>query len=126
MPAITDWLLSRLEDDELTDLAPGASVAPLAQRREAVTILNDLRDSAIDGLCHADVSLGNILVGHGRLFLVDPRGMSGEVAYDAAVVALKATKGTPPSVAAVRLAQQIGIDPQRTKAWMTVAEAARV
>lgn len=126
MPSIAEWLQDRLEDDELTDLAPRTSVAPLNQRRNALAILKELRAGGGEGLCHADASPGNILVGHNGLALIDPRGMTGEVEYDAAVIALKIAKHVRPMVIAERLAREIGTDAERTKAWVAVADAARV
>jgi streptomycin 6-kinase len=78
-------------------------------------------------MCHGDVSARNVLTGKGgRLFLVDPRGLSGDAAYDVAVAALKAmVRGAPSSVAS-HLANSVGVDPDRVRAWMIVADAARV
>jgi streptomycin 6-kinase len=126
MPSIAEWLQGRLEDDELADRAPATNVAPLHQRRNALAILRDLNADGIDGLCHADASPGNILVsGHGLMF-IDPRGMSGEVEYDAAVAASQIAKRGGPRDIVERVAQGTGIDIERTKAWMAVADAARV
>lgn len=126
MPSIAEWLQDRLEDDRLTDLAPGTSVAPLHQRGNALATLKDLRAGGGEGLCHADASPGNILVGHNGLTLIDPRGMTGEVEYDAAVIALKIAKHARATVIAERLAREIGTDAERTKAWVEVADVARV
>ncbi|MGI5233738.1 phosphotransferase [Actinoallomurus sp. CA-142502] len=126
MPSLADWLQARLEDDELADLAPNRSIAPLHQRRNASAVLKDLRAGGNDGLCHGDASSGNILVGGNGLILIDPRGMSGEVEYDAAVAALKIARQARPTDIAERLSRQIGIDTERTKAWVAVADAARV
>ncbi|GAA4484497.1 hypothetical protein GCM10023191_007730 [Actinoallomurus oryzae] len=126
MPSLADWIQGRLEDDELADLAPNRSVAPLHQRRNALAILKDLRVGGNDGLCHGDASSGNVLVGGNGLMLIDPRGMSGEVEYDAAVAALKIAGQTRPTDIAERLSRLIGIDTERIKAWVAVADAARV
>ena len=127
MPLIHDWLRGRLEDDALTELAPGRDVAPLPQRREALSMLAQLGADGADGLCHGDLSTRNVLrEKSGRLFLVDPRGFGGDIAYDVAVAALKATsRGAPRSVAS-HLADSTGVDPDRVRAWMIVADRARV
>lgn len=127
MPLIGDWLRGRLEDDELTDLAPGRIVAPLSERRAAMTLLAQLSADGTDGLCHGDVSAPNVLTGEGgRLFLVDPRGCAGDIAYDVAVAAMKAmARGVPPSMAS-HLSASVGADLDHVRAWMVVAEVARV
>lgn len=127
MPLVQDWLRDRLERHALVDLAPGRIVAPPSERRAALSLLAQLGMDKKDGLCHGDVSPPNVLTGEGgRLFLVDPRGVAGDVAYDVAVAALKATvRGAPPSVAS-QLARSVGVDPGRVRAWMVVADAARV
>lgn len=126
MPSIAEWLQGRLEDDELADRAPGTRGAPLHQRRNALAILKDLGAGGNDGLCHADASPGNILVGGNGLMFIDPRGLSGEVEYDAAVAALKIAKRVRPGEIVERLAQEIGIDTERIKAWVAIADVARV
>jgi streptomycin 6-kinase len=127
MPLIRDWLRGRLEDDALTDLAPGRTIAPPSERRAALSLLAQLSADGNDGLCHGDVSAPNVLVGEaGRLLVVDPRGFAGDVAYDVAVAALKATiRGAPRSVAS-DLADRVGVDLGRVRAWMIVADVARV
>ena len=127
MPLIHDWLRDRLEDDALTELAPGRDVAPPSERREALSILAQLGMDGAGWLCHGDLSTRNVLQEKsGRLLLVDPRGFSGDIAYDVAVTALKATsRGAPGSVAS-RLADGAGVDPDRVRAWMIVADRARV
>jgi len=127
LPLIHDWLRGRLEADAVTELPPGRDIAPLSQRREALSVLAQLSPDGNDGLCHGDVSARNVLTGKGgRLFLVNPRGLSGDAAYDVAVAALKAmVRGAPSSVAS-HLANSVGVDPDRVRAWMIVADAARV
>jgi streptomycin 6-kinase len=127
MPSIIDWLRERLEDDELNDLAPGRTIAPAEMRRVAIKALDGLAWDATPGLCHADVSTWNVLAhGQGEWKLIDPRGMSGEVAYDIAVLSLKIARHQPPAVVAARLAGAASIDPERAQAWVIVADAARV
>ncbi len=35
MPSILDWLRDRLKDDNLTDLRPGTTIAPVNERENA-------------------------------------------------------------------------------------------
>src|SRR5213592_4759271 len=79
------------------------------------------------GLCPGDASPWNLLTGDaGRVFLVDPRGVSGEVEYDLAVVALKAAPIVPAQETVPYLAALVGIEPGRARAWLAVASSARV
>ncbi|WP_203665086.1 aminoglycoside phosphotransferase family protein, partial [Actinocatenispora rupis] len=79
------------------------------------------------GLCHADASPWNILTGKDeRLYLIDPRGITGEVAYDAAIIALKAATRIPVEATARGLDSMLGIDSDRVLSWVLVAVAARV
>lgn len=127
MPSISDWLRERLVSESLTDLPPGASSAPARERQKAVKILDALVDNAPAELCHGDVSPMNILLhGHNQWMLIDPRGMSGEVSYDVAVLSLKVTGNRPDAQLATQLARAAGVDQERTQAWMVVASAARV
>ncbi len=127
MPSIIDWLQKRLEDDELTDLAPGTTVAPIGVRRVARDLLDELATNATHGLCHGDASLWNVLFREdGGWTFIDPRGMNGEVSYDIAVLAFKTARDQSPMLVAARLARIIGVDPERVRAWVTVASAARV
>ncbi len=127
MPSIIDWLRTRLEDDELDDLAPGTTVAPVGVRRVAIDGLDELAATATLGLCHGDASLWNVLA-HGQCDwkLIDPRGMGGEVSYDVAVLAFKIARHRPPALVGARLAQAVGVDPARVQTWMTIASTARV
>jgi streptomycin 6-kinase len=128
-PDIADWLRSRLTDAGLNDLPPSQTPATAAERLTALETLVSLRRSPVRGLCHGDANLGNVLVGkQNRLWWIDPRGVLGEVAYDIAVVALKAASalGTDQRNLAVTLAGEVGVSPARTCAWMAVAQAARV
>jgi hypothetical protein len=52
--------------------------------------------------------------------LVDPRAVSGDREYDAAVLALKAGRSVK------ELAQRLNVDVSRAEAWAIVAVAARV
>lgn len=128
LPRLSDWLRERLEDQNPTDLAPNTTPASLAERKQALAILDDLeRDHRDHGLCHGDMSGANILRGgRGRLLLIDPRGVAGDTAYDAAVLAIKASGY---GIAKDLIRQQIAackIDEDRVNAWATVATAARV
>jgi streptomycin 6-kinase len=129
LPSIADWLHHRLTSESLVDVAPSRQqVAPTVLRREALATLADLRSGRIvDRLCHGDTSLGNVLGGsRGQLFLVDPRGVAGEVEYDAAVFAIKAARPGPPMPLAAKLAARAGMDIDRVQAWVAAAVAACV
>jgi streptomycin 6-kinase len=127
MPTLTDWLRTRLTDDGLTDLAPGRQLASLAERQQALAILDNLETSRVDGLCHGDASPRNLLVNDDRrLMLIDPRGLAGEPAFDLAVIALKAADAVPLAVSTTHLARKVGVDPERVRAWIQVADVARV
>jgi streptomycin 6-kinase len=127
LPYIGDWLRDRLTAEKVTDLPPGATRAPLAERREAVAILDDLDARPVRQLCHGDVSPWNILMhGNDGWMLIDPRGMSGEVAYDVAVLSLKLTANNPNLAVTSGLANAVGVDTTRTQGWLLVAHAARV
>jgi streptomycin 6-kinase len=70
--------------------------------------------------CHGDVSSGNVLRGPHGLQLIDPRAVSGDIEYDAAVLALKA------GAEVGKLARRLKVDVERAHAWGLVAIAARV
>lgn len=120
LPYIGDWLRQRLEDPSLRDLAPGRQPAPGSERAHAIDVLGRLADTGERVLCHGDASPGNILVGQKSLWLIDPRGFSGEVAYDVAVVASKT------SAHLESLAQVVGVSFERCRAWTIVVKTARV
>jgi streptomycin 6-kinase len=127
LPSLVDWIRGRLADDQLADLAPGRSVAPLAERRAALVLLDGLAADHIPALCHGDASPWNILSGPAdRLYLIDPRGVSGELAYDIAVVALKGERYAPPTEIAAALARNLAVPTGRVAAWQRIAGAARV
>lgn len=127
LPYLGDWLQSRLDDGELTDLAPGRAVAPSDERKRASSLLSELSKGAPKGLCHGDTSPGNLLSDDAkRLWWIDPRGVCGEVAYDIAVLALKTSMGHSPWRRMRNLAMEVGVDLDRVEAWATVALAARV
>ena len=127
-PSLASWLRDRLlAGDNLSDLPPGTSPAPAEERRNALALLTDLDGDMRPGLCHGDASPWNILAnGPASLLLIDPRGVSGEPAYDLAVVALKAAPITDPTRLATQLAGELDIPHERVIAWLTVANAARV
>ena len=128
LPRLSDWLHNRLEDEHLQDVAPTIPPPTPQARRDALRLLNDLAgDADRDSLCHGDTSWGNILLGTGdRLYLIDPRGMRGDVAYDAAVLALKSSAYEPPSRGARSLVRHLDLDREVVEAWLSVAVAARV
>lgn len=127
MPTITDWLRDRLEDDDLTDLTPGTTVAPHHVRRSAIGILDQLAKDTAPGLCHGDVSTWNVHASNrSGWLLIDPRGMSGDTSYDVAVLSLKIARKGLSDIDTTRLAIAVGVDPERAQAWLTVVNAARV
>ncbi|ADD40045.1 aminoglycoside phosphotransferase family protein [Stackebrandtia nassauensis] len=127
LPYIGDWLRDRLEDDALSDLAPGRTVASETERSEALSVLSELTDAGAQGLCHGDTSPGNILTGeNGKLYLIDPRGMRGEAAYDVAVLGLKSAMTVSPETRVSDLAKAVGVDVGRAERWAAIALAARV
>ena len=127
MPPLADWLRSRLLADELVDLAPGRSVAPLDQRQNGLRLLAELAAGCPRALCHGDPSRGNVLVsGDDRLLLIDPRGVCGDLAYDVALAAVKTAEDDPPMPRLAELARLVGCDAERAHAWSVVADAARV
>lgn len=127
LPHISDWLRARLIDDNLSDLPSGEQVAHKGERVGALRILNDLTSDMLPGLCHGDASPWNVLAGHeGRWTLIDPRGMQGEVEYDAAVVAYKLGRFLTVPDAEVKVAEASGLALDRIAAWTLVGKAARV
>lgn len=127
LPYLGDWLQARLDNAELTDLAPGRTVAPEEERKRASSLLSQLSEDDPHGLCHGDTSPGNLLGDEAnRLWWIDPRGTCGEVAYDVAVLALKTSIGRSPRRRMRKLAAEVGVDSDRVEAWATVALAARV
>ena len=127
MPSIADWLRARLNDDHLADLRPGTAVATIAKRQTALAVLEDLAGGLTFGLCHGDVSMRNILTsGEAGWKFIDPRGMTGETAYDVAVLAIRVAQYLQLPDPVPPLAILADVDPVRVKAWMSVAHAARV
>lgn len=128
LPRLTDWLEQRLCSVVLDDAAPSLGPPSDLERERATAALRDLNDDpAATRLCHGDTSWGNILLGHrDRLALIDPRGMSGDIAYDTAVFALKAGHLADAPKVAASLANSVGLDPDRVLAWLAIARAARV
>ena len=124
--SLAGWLAPRVAAAPV-DFSP-TSVAPSqAQRLEALELLEAL-SAAAEGPCHGDVNLGNVLVDStGRVWLIDARGVLGDVHYDVAVLALKACGDRAAAVvAAGELARGAGLDPERTRGWVAVAATARV
>lgn len=127
MPSIVDWLRGRLEDDQLTDLRPGTVIASPGERKAALALLTEVTRDHEPGLCHGDASLGNIIAGDGnRWMYIDPRGMTGESTYDVAVLAVRVSRFYPANGLVPHIADLADVDPHRVRAWMTIAEAARV
>lgn len=121
LPPISAWLRQRLNCEDMgPDVDAGAIDPTDAERSNALTLLDALEGQEASAVCHGDVSLGNVLRGRDRLHLIDPRGMTGDVEYDAAVVAIKA------QLDANDLARRLHIDGSRVDAWVAIALAARV
>ncbi|GIL29910.1 phosphotransferase [Actinocatenispora comari] len=126
LPSIFHWLRGRLTDDHLNDLPRGRSVAPLPERSQAIILLDELAQSHIPSLCHGDASPWNILTKHrDHLSLIDPRGTSGELAYDVAIAVSKLDTNTFQSAIAF-LSKELRVDLDRIYSWVSVAKAARV
>ncbi|WP_111650951.1 aminoglycoside phosphotransferase family protein [Actinoplanes lutulentus] len=126
-PSIFHWLRERLEDDHLTDLRPGTSVAPAGERETALALLDDLGRDHRPALCHGDASSGNIISSGLRDWkYIDPRGMSGEHTYDVAVlvIRIRSARGSPNMTRRIASLTQVALD--RLDAWTAVASAARV
>lgn len=127
LPALADWLRERLDDEHTNDRAPGTEPASRDERRDAIAVLDSLTTGATPQLCHGDASTWNVLAYESQgWMLVDPRGMSGEAAYDVAVLGLKIARDQPPATVVVRMADAACVDRDRATAWMTIAAAARV
>jgi streptomycin 6-kinase len=128
LPRLADWLRGRLVNPDPTDVAPSLGPPTEAERDNALAALRDLSSGpGASGLFHGDTSWGNVLLGDDdHLVLIDPRGMSGDVAYDAAVFAMKGAHLDEPERIAARLATLAGLDPERVLGWLAVARAARV
>ena len=127
LPNVVEWLRERLNDDHLRDLAPGRQVASPEERHFALKLLDELAADHLPGLCHGDASSWNILTGKAeRLYLIDPRGISGEAAYDAAVIALKESSRIPIKCTVRTLSNLLGLSAGRILSWVDVAKAARV
>jgi len=127
MPSIIGWLRSRLVADHLRDVAPGSRRVLSPVRRAAVLMLEQLAENTAPQLCHGDMSPWNILrQGDNGWMLIDPRGMSGEVSYDVAVLGMKIAGSRSPERVVARLARAVGIDRKRVQAWSIVAHAAQV
>jgi streptomycin 6-kinase len=119
-PPISAWLRERLVDDRAVDLPPGVPAASPEERERVLPILDDLVVNESRSFCHGDVSSGNVLRGPHGLQLIDPRAVSGDIEYDAAVLALKA------GAEVGKLARRLKVDVERAHAWGLVAIAARV
>ena len=58
--------------------------------------------------------------------LIDPRGMSGESAYDVAVLAIRAVRLHNSKDLIPPIAKLADVTAKRVRVWMTIANAARV
>ena len=127
-PELTPWIRSRLIAPPLDDLPPDGTPAPEQERRTAIDLLHEMEPLPGARLCHGDLSPGNVLVGRDCLWLIDPRGINGEPAYDVAVAALKASYDDPAQARpiAAALADAAGVDPDRATQRVPIAAAARV
>lgn len=119
-PRVSAWLQTRLNSAGAVDLAPGLAVPSRAERRNALSLLEELTPDERPSLCHGDMSSGNVLRDDAGFRLIDPRAVSGDLEYDVAVVTWKSERSVDDLVARLEL------DLERTKAWRSVAVAARV
>jgi streptomycin 6-kinase len=128
MLSIFEWLQIRLEDDNLSDIPVWRDgPAPIEERHDALDLLENLAQDSQLSLCHGDASSWNLLSsGSAHWQLVDPRGVSGEVAYDLAVVAMKLRGDMSTDEVAGHLARAAKVSIDRVLAWISIAEAARV
>ena len=127
MPSILDWLCGRLKDDNVTDLRPGTTIAPADERETALNLLAELARDHTPGLCHGDASMGNLIAsGTDRWMLIDPRGMTGESAYDVAVLAIRAARFHNSANLIPHIVKLADVTAERVGTWMTIANAARV
>ncbi|WP_328612291.1 aminoglycoside phosphotransferase family protein [Amycolatopsis sp. NBC_00345] len=127
LPSITDWLRDRLTDDHLADIPPGQTRSDAKDRKHALDLLNELADDTRTGLCHGDTSTFNVVAdADGRWMFIDPRGMRGEVEYDAAVMAFKIADALTISEAVARVADAVQLDYSRVQKWVMISRSARV
>jgi streptomycin 6-kinase len=127
MPSILDWLRDRLEDNNLTDLRPGTTIAPTDEREAALNLLAGLARDHTPGLCHGDASMGNIIAsGTDRWMLIDPRGMTGESAYDVAVLGIRVSRLRRSANFVSQIAKLANVRSDRVRTWVIVANTARV
>lgn len=121
LPSISGWIRQRLlRGDMRPDVYPGATAPTESEREHALALLDDLSEDEATSICHGDASTPNILRGHDRLYLIDPRGVIGDIEYDVAVAAVKN------GLDVRELAFTLEIDHSRAEAWAAIALAARV
>jgi len=108
------------------DPAVGSAPVPPAQRRAALELLDQLGDP--EGPCHGDCFWPNVLFDGSRFWLIDARGVRGEIAFDLAMLAADSYLVQPERRArALRgWAAAAGVDPDRAVSWLEVITAARV
>jgi streptomycin 6-kinase len=103
------------------------TIAPASERQTARAILDDLARDHTPALCRGDASSGNIISSRsGRWVCIDPRGVSGEYAYDAAVVAIRIASMIGGSASVEQIAYLSGVPMGRLFSWISIAMAARV
>ncbi len=71
--------------------------------------------------------MGNLIAsGTDRWMLIDPRGMTGESAYDVAVLAIRAARLHNSANLIPHIAKLADVTVERIRTWVTIANAARV
>jgi streptomycin 6-kinase len=69
----------------------------------------------------------NILAsGRANWKFIDPRGLSGETAYDVAVLSIRVARLLPSQNLAASTSRMASVEMERVQAWMAVADTARV
>lgn len=112
-----DWLktVDRIEDARLLPYVPRA--------KRLINFLNEIPEQ--QKICHADLHLENIIL-HGDNYLaIDPKGVVGELAFEASAFDLLteqdiATNKKSPELMTIRIAQLaklLNCDKQRLSAW---------
>jgi streptomycin 6-kinase len=129
--SITTWLSPRLERAPADRSPTGPSVSD-GQRTGARRVLSELDASGCtQTLIHADLNVGNVLRRNdGSITLIDARGVSGDPAYDYALLAVKTSSPDAELRAlerlAVDLARHSGGASDRAAEWVSVIVAAMV
>jgi hypothetical protein len=124
LPELDTFLYPRLDGHALQDKAISAVTPTEETLRTARNLLSNLTEDLVRGCgIHGDTSRRNILHGHGRLWLIDPRGLNGDWHFDIAVAAWKAryNQSDTDRLIAAALANK-----ERVEAWTYVAKAAQL